>query len=320
MESNASNNRTKKIALTALKLVLLIIVFYFIFRQFDTYWSDLVAHEWSVNFTLLALSIFLHLVALLLFSSVWSILIKAFGFTVKLKHAFKISYITSLGKYIPGKLWPIVGMSFLAKQLNISEENAIASWIIAMIFYLPSAFLASFLCILATPEIFTDHLKEYLDWTIYLMALVVFVVSLLLIIKPNMIFSIINIILRKLKRPLINLNLNIKTALKIYTGYMVCWIVFGFSFWLLIISISPSSDVPIIPSMVAFIFAYQLGYLAFFAPGGIGVRELVLTTILLPYIGPIAASISIAARIWNMITEIVAAVICLIIKFPKQEK
>ena len=73
-----------------------------------------------------------------------------------------------------------------------------------------------------------------------------------------------------------------------------------------------------IPSIGAFIIAYQLGYLAFFAPGGIGVRELVLTTILVPFLGPIAASVSIAARLWNMTTEIIAALICTLIKFPKK--
>ena len=308
----------KNLLFSALKLILLLIVFYFVYKHFNQSWTELKSYDWNLDILLLLASILLHFVTFIMFSKVWCILIEAFGFKVKLSHAFKIAYITSLGRYLPGKLWPVIGMSYLAKQLDINEESAVASWVIALIFTLPSAFLASFICILIEPEVFTDILNQYLDWTIYLMATIVFCVSVVLIVKPNLIFSIINIILTKIKRPIINLNLNYKTALKIYFGYFLCWLLFGFSFLIFILSISSTSNIPMIPSIGAFIIAYQLGYLAFFAPGGIGVRELVLTTILVPFLGPIAASVSIAARLWNMTTEIIAALICTLIKFPKK--
>jgi len=76
---------------------------------------------------------------------------------------------------------------------------------------------------------------------------------------------------------------------------------------------------PIIPTVGSFILAYQLGYLAFFAPGGIGVRELVITVILTPYLGSITAGIAVAARIWNMVVEIIAATIAWFIKFSNNK-
>ena len=58
--------------------------------------------------------------------------------------------------------------------------------------------------------------------------------------------------------------------------------------------------------MGVFIIAYQVGYLAMFSPGGLGVRELVLSTLLMPYLGPLAAGVAVAARIWNILAEIMA--------------
>lgn len=319
MSENTSHSTGKRWLIRFLKLILVAIIFYFVYRQFSKHWSEVVNYEWTINYGLLLLSVILHLVTFILFSKVWCFLIEAFGFKVKLRHAFKIGYITNLGRYIPGKVWPVLGMSYLARQINISEENSVVSWIVALIFTLPSAFLASLVCILMSPEIFSNGLSVYLDWTIYVTAAVVFIISILLIIIPNKFFAIINIILRKLNRQIIDLKISFKTALLVYFGYFFCWLVYGLSFWVLLISISNNSEVPVIPSIGAFIIAYQLGYLAFFAPGGIGVREIVLTTILFPYLGPIAAGISIAARIWNMITEIIAATIAYFIKFPKKE-
>ena len=318
MEKKPTGNKVKSLLFLILKIVLLAIVCYYVYKQFSTYWSEIVAYDWTINYAYLIGSIVLHLVTFVCFSKVWCILIEAFGFQVKLSHAFKISYITSLGRYIPGKLWPVVGMSYLAKQLDISEENAVASWIVALIFTLPSAFLASIVCILVTPDVFMDSLINKLDWTMYLMAILIFLSSLLLVFKPNLIFSLMNILLKKLKRPVINLKISLAVAVKVYFGYFICWLLFGFSFWVFILSITHGTDIPMIPSIGAFIIAYQLGYLAFFAPGGIGVRELVLTTILSPYLGALAASISIAARLWNMTAEIISALIALRIKFPKK--
>jgi uncharacterized membrane protein YbhN (UPF0104 family) len=65
--------------------------------------------------------------------------------------------------------------------------------------------------------------------------------------------------------------------------------------------------------MGSFVVAYLIGYLAIFAPGGIGARELVLTGVLSPFIGPIAAGVAVAARLWNLLAEALAAIIALVI-------
>ena len=79
-------------------------------------------------------------------------------------------------------------------------------------------------------------------------------------------------------------------------------------------------SIPIVAGVGAFVLAYEIGYLAVFAPGGIGARELVLITILTPFLGPVASGLAVAARVWNLVTEFIAALIALLIKFDKDKE
>lgn len=309
---------TKRLLINIVKIGLLAAVIYFVYRQFAGSWDEVIAYDWTIDPILLTLSFLFHLLTFLLLSKVWCFIISALGHKVKLSHAFKISYIANLGRYIPGKIWSIFGMAYYARQLDINEEKAVASWALAMIFNIPPAFFAGGIALLLSPQLMTADFLTQIGVGVYLGAGLIFLLSLWLILLPNQAFGMANYLFRKLKRPEIDFSISAGTALKIYLGYFICWICFGFSFWLFISAISSESGIPLITSIGAFIIAYQVGYLALFAPGGVGVRELVLTAVLSPYIGPIAAGIAVAARIWNLIAEILAALIALSIKLKKR--
>jgi hypothetical protein len=53
--------------------------------------------------------------------------------------------------------------------------------------------------------------------------------------------------------------------------------------------------------------AYLLGYLALFAPAGVGVREGFLIAFLHPILGPVGAFLAVAARLWTTLVELVPA-------------
>lgn len=210
-------------------------------------------------------------------------------------------------------------MAYLAKQIKIEEQESITSWIIAQFFSLPSAFLLGMICILFSPEILV-HAGQYLTSSFYFISLFIVILSIIMVFTPSKALLLLNMILRKLKRQEVSFDLSVKTSLSIYIGYIIGWFVYGFSFWLLIISVTSNYNIPMITAVGCFVLAYQIGYLAIFTPGGIGVRELVLTVILNPYLGALSASIAVAARIWNLIVEICAAIIASFIKLTKTDQ
>jgi len=310
------NDNVSKTLKAVVKGLLLLVVLYFAGRQVVANWHEFVSYEWDFNPVLLGASVLLHLITFVMFSNVWCMLMAGFGHRVHLRHAFKIAYLMNLARYVPGKIWPVFGMAYLARQINISEEVAVTSWVIAIIFALPSAFLATFVGFVMSPDLLSQELSDVVGRGIYVLATVTLIVSLLLILVPSKLFPVANKILRLMKRPPISFNLKRSIALKVYFGYLLCWCSYGVSFWLLLKSVIPNSDIGIVEASASFILAYQVGYLAFFAPGGIGVRELVLTIIFTPYVGAVSAGIAIVARLWNLAVEIAAALLSLLIRFP----
>ncbi len=314
---NDPKHKLKKIATNLVKLILTAVILYYIFRTLSRHWNEVVTYDWTINYGLLALSVFFHLVTFAIQAGVWCILISGFGYKIPFKYGFKISYITNLGRYLPGKVWAVFGMAYLAKKLGIKGEASVTSWIIAIIFSLPTAFLGSFLILIFYPELLSDALREKMGITIYVLAVIMLAGSLFLIITPNKTLSLFNIFLKIIRRPAIVFDVSKVTALKIYLGYFLSWISFGFSFWLLLHAIIPDPQIPLLAGIGAYVFAYQIGFVAIFTPGGIGVREFALWSMLTPYIGSVAIGVAIAARIWNIIAEIIAAVIALVIKLPE---
>jgi len=235
---------------------------------------------------------------------------ESYGHRVSLKHAFKIAYLLNLGRYIPGKIWPVFGMAYLAKKIGIEEGESMSSWIIAQLYANVSSALLCITIAMIEPSI-RQYLFENLPESVVLGAVVLIIVaSALLLLAPGIVNSIVNFALRLLKRDNVSIHITPSASAKLLMGYVVAWFAYGISFWLLIIGLSDEITVAPLIAIGAFVVAYQAGYLAFFAPGGIGVREFAITVILEPHIGQAAAvGVAIAARLWNMITEIFASLV-----------
>ncbi len=304
-----------KFVLGLLKYSLAAVAVYFAGAQVAHQWPELTSYDWQINIGWLILSIIGHLVTFLLFSRVWCILISGFGYKVPLKYGFKIAYIANLGRYIPGKIWPVFGMTYLAKQIGVREEVAVTSWIVAMLFTLPSAFMAGAFAVILYPDLLAEVHEVLYGTTAWIFAAVTLGVSLVLVLVPNKFLAIFNIGLRLFKRPPLGFRLSVRTAAGVYGGYFVCWLCYGLSFWVLIKAIVAEPAIPALATAGSFILAYQVGYLAMFAPGGLGVRELALGALLTPFLGPVSAGIAVAARVWNIVCELTATIIAWNIKF-----
>jgi uncharacterized membrane protein YbhN (UPF0104 family) len=95
------------------------------------------------------------------------------------------------------------------------------------------------------------------------------------------------------------------------------WMVYGLSFWLFIQGILPDPRISLVTASGVFTLSYILGTLALFAPGGIGVRELVLISLLTPHLGSGGAvATSVGSRVLLTIGEVGAALIAVALTRP----
>jgi hypothetical protein len=81
--------------------------------------------------------------------------------------------------------------------------------------------------------------------------------------------------------------------------YLTQWMIIGAAFWGLVTAVYPVKGTETLALGGAFGFASATGYLAFFIPGGWGVREVVLGSLLEHLVPiPLGAAIAILARLW----------------------
>ena len=82
----------------------------------------------------------------------------------------------------------------------------------------------------------------------------------------------------------------------------------------------PQASLPLSTAIGAFTLGYVLGLLALFAPGGVGVRELVLIGLLAPFLGSGAAvAVSVASRVLLTLTEALAALVTFPLRYRPRE-
>jgi uncharacterized membrane protein YbhN (UPF0104 family) len=88
------------------------------------------------------------------------------------------------------------------------------------------------------------------------------------------------------------------------------WLTYGFSFWLFVNGVLAEPSLSIPAASGVFTLSYILGTLALFAPGGIGVREVVMITLLSTYLGSGGAvAASVGSRVLLTLGEVGAALI-----------
>lgn len=297
-----------KLLIEILKYGLLALALFFVYREFVARWGELQHFDWHIDFVYLMLSIGMHLVTFLLFSKVWSILILRMGHRVSLVQAFRLAYISNLTRYLPGKFWPVFGMTYLAKTLGIRESVAVASWAIALMYTIPSSFATALVVAQFSVHDMMGVAFANRD-TYWVVVAVVAVASAVLLFLPNLSIAVFNRLLRLIRRPMIECSIDRPTAFIVYFGYSICWLAYGVAFWLLTTATVSGVSVSVVDCVSAFVLAYQIGYLAFFAPGGFGVRELVLTHLMDLSIGSAAIGVAVICRVWNLTVELLAAAI-----------
>ena len=214
--------------------------------------------------------------------------------------AVRIWCISNLGRYLPGKVWSIAGLAVLARREGVHGLAAGGSAVVmqAMAVGTGAAVALAFL-----PQI---------DSAVSLVAgLAVAAVSVTaLTSKPIMRW------LARLTRTRAEIDpLPTRTVVLGAGTTLAAWLMYGLAFWLLAQGLTPDSMPTLELAVGAFAAGYIVGLLAVFAPGGVVVRESVLVGLLVPSIGTGPALVlSIGSRLLLTVTEIVAALVGLMIR------
>jgi len=219
----------------------------------------------TVSWPRLGISFLLLLAGKLTLSDLTRFSLKKIAYSIPYTQALTITSVTQLGKYLPGGIWHVAGKFGFYKARQIDTKKATQAIVYENVWLLSSALVIGAVLLLgANPEVACEFQSVFCNQAVNRCILVglpiVWIAS--LIIFERLFFR--------------KSQLNIwDFAIKL-VQMLVIWLSFGISFWL----VFPlhSGYLPAITG--AFSLSWVAGYVAFFAPGGIGIRELLLTLLL----------------------------------------
>ncbi len=248
------------------------------------------------NFTFLFLSILCVFAGFFFDSFAWYRTLRAGGYSmVKVCDCIAGMGLSIFGKYIPGKIWLIVGRSaYIAKRYDIPEKDTTA-------FSVNAQFISLWVGLLCGSAgiFFTGAQKLIPELTLALWILLTFLLF------SRVFHNLVTAVVKKIfRRNLIIPSLSFKKVIKVLPWFFGNWLFWCLGFYFLTQSMSPE---PIIV-FTGFIFALAgtMGVLAVIVPGGIGVREGILAgmLILAGIDEKLAVSISVASRLWFLCGEL----------------
>lgn len=285
------------------QLALTVLVTVFLLRALRLSWADLRTLDWSrwgpspLPLTLsvaLLLGTFLYLVAL------WARLLERLGAgRLPFGRAVQIFFLALLARYVPGKVWQLAGLTYLASRQGLAPAPTAAAAVLSQAFSLGAAVLFGSAYLGVGPT------GSWLGAAAVAAAAVLG--ALLLFSHPRA---------QRAAFRWLGAGTNASAAgagaagaaasavgpaftLKWLGLHALAWAGYAASFCLLWAAFRPLPAANLWLAAAAFPAAYVLGYAAFFAPAGLGVREGALAALTAPVLGPAdATALAVLARIW----------------------
>ncbi|MEO7963846.1 MAG: lysylphosphatidylglycerol synthase domain-containing protein [Gemmatimonadaceae bacterium] len=257
---------------------------------------------------LVAFSCFLVFVAYAILIETWRRTVSAWDNHLPWFAAARIWFISNLGRYLPGKVWQIGAMGVMAQQEGVSAIAATGSAIVINLVNL----LAGFGLVAVTGA-------EFFEQRAFALVLA-FALIVALVLAPR-ILPLLGRVASTLVRRQIDVPRLPDRAIWIAAiGCLAAWLLYGVAFRIFVAGVLGEAPGRTASYVAAFTGSYLLGYIAVFAPGGLGARELSLVTALGRLglaIGGKAGIIALSSRLWLTVLEVLPGVLLLALEWAR---
>jgi uncharacterized membrane protein YbhN (UPF0104 family) len=265
--------RVLQVAVLALILVLLVL-------SVTRSWSQLAHYSWRVQWGLLVAAFALFAAQELSFALIWRAILRRLGGRLDIVAAERIYLGAEFVRYIPGNVWHVITRVLWAEQRGIPKAVGFASMVIELATKIASAALVFAATLLLWPD--AQILAGRIPRDVLVGAGIVGVPLLLVCLHPRLLTGALNYGIRLLKREPVRFTLGYRDLLLVTAYWAASWLLVGAGFYLLVLAIAPSSFSLVGLLLAAGIYAvgWDIGFLSFVTPSGLGFREIALALLL----------------------------------------
>lgn len=263
-------------------------------------WQSLARYDWEFDYYSLAISGFPFVISVWLGALGWGKVLRILEPDVSWDTIISIWMFSLSGKYLPaGTAWYVAGRMVLCDRYTIKKQHASVSILLEFVLVVISC---SVVFLISLPFWQGDRPVVGIE------SIVLGVVLLgLFILYPPVLERVINLLACMVRRGAIRLQLRYRDTLSLLVPYLAFWLSLGTAFYFLCNSVhpTPASFLRLVVLSGAFAASWLVGFLAVFAPSGLGVREGTLTLLLSFHMPmPVAVVVSLLSRVWSAIGEL----------------
>ena len=236
----------------------------------------------------------------------WRVMLAGWGQRLDGWGAARIWTVSSLGKYLPGKVWAVAGMALMAQRAGVAPWAATGSAVVLQVLAIGTG--AAIAGLTGRRAIEAAHPGAQ---AVLLLLVLASVLGVALLLWPPVLRRLLQLTApgadHRGAPPVGGIAVGI-------VANALAWIGYGAALWLLARGLLPSVGLRPALAVAVFTASYLAGFLALFAPGGIGVREGLFILMLQGPLGIGAATaLAVASRLLLTLTELGAAVPFLIL-------
>jgi hypothetical protein len=257
--------------------------------------------EWRISTGWIAASVLVVFAAYAGLIEAWRRVVLSMGEALPFFTAARIWFLASLGKYVPGKVWAVAGAAVLAQRAGVDPSVAVAGALILQALALASGATVVALTARDSFQAIGPGLGPIAIAVVAASVLGIFVLSS----QP-----LLDRVGRLLPASFPRLRATSPAMLAAaFAANLIAWTGYGLALVLLARGLLPGVHLSLPQAIGVFTCSYLVGFIALFAPGGLGPRESVFLLMLAGQIGlKPAAALALASRLLLTGTEVLPAV------------
>lgn len=228
----------------------------------------------------------------------WRAVLAGLGVRLRTREALRVYFVSQLGKYLPGSVWPIVMQMEAGREHGASRRSMLAGNVITLVLGLASGLvLAGILLPFSSPE----ALRRFW-WALAALPLIV------LLALPRTLPFVLDRLLALLRREPLGVQMTTPATLRAVAWATLSWVGLGLSLAVLSTAVGGFSASLVALSIGGMGLAVSAGVLFIPAPAGAGLRELVLGLVLVAVVtSGQAVAVVVASRVLLIVVDVILA-------------
>lgn len=296
-----------------MRWIVVFAIFFFLGKMVWENWVQVKEASFTLRPLPLMFSTFLFAFSYFIQIWAWYLITRKLEIALSIRETLESWFYSQLGKYLPGKIWLLLGRFYLYESKGKSKKlisTALYFETVTILFAGGLIFLASLFLLDGTPVLIRG---SQTGWVVFLLLMV------FLFLHPRFLQKIMNWFLVRCRRERVTLSISYVDVLTVLFVCVLAWLIGGIGFYLFVDAIYPVASRHLLFFTGALAVSSTLGLIAVFAPAGLGVREGALVYLLAHLLpSPVAVILSVTTRLWMTLIEI--GLIGVVYMFSKVKK